>query len=171
MAGVPVAGADAGTGRDPLLVVEGLAQLQRRSGIFHGVERLGRLLAAAAQLLGLLLRLALLDARGIGKEELEEAGGRWRAPDGLAIAIGGELGQQAGVIDMRVREQQEVDGPGVEGQRLEVEVADGSIALEQASIDEELTGRMDHAVAGAGHGAGRAVEMDGHGHCGLVDFR
>ena len=83
--------------------------LQRLLGVFHGVERLGRLVAAAAALLGLALGLALLDAGAVGEEIFEEARGRLGHPHRAAIALAVELWQQARVIDMGVGQQQEVD--------------------------------------------------------------
>ena len=80
MAGVPVAGADARAGLEPLAILGRNAVLQHFLRVFHGVERLDRRLGAARTLLALALGLALLDAGSVGQEGFEQAiGGRARS--------------------------------------------------------------------------------------------
>ena len=76
---------------------------------------------------------------------------------GMSLAHLAKKVQEPGVIDMRVREQQEIDAARVEGQRLVVEVADGLVALEHAAIDKELPARMDDSIARPGDGPRRHV--------------
>src|SRR5690349_17252554 len=104
MAGIPVAGADAGAGLEPLAIFGGDAVLQHFLRVFHGVERLNRRLGAARTLLALALGLALLNAGSVGQEIFEQAIGGLGGDDGLAVTLVGELGQEPGMIDMGVRQ-------------------------------------------------------------------
>src|SRR5690606_7046532 len=79
-------------------------------------------------------------------------------------AVLGQLGQEPGMVDMGVRQQQVVDALGVERERIQVEVTNRLVALEHPAIDEELALGMDDAVARARDRARRAMEDQADGH-------
>jgi hypothetical protein len=66
-------------------------------------------------------------------------------------------------------QQEEIRLAWIEGQGAVVEGIERLGALEHAAVDEEAALGMADAVAGAGHGPGGAVEVEGDAHGMLFD--
>ncbi len=140
VAGVAEAAAH-GRMRSQVLVVAHAAQaLQRFDRLVHGVER-GRFRVAstsfAVAMAHLPLRLLLLDVRAVGQHDFEQVRGGFGAIDRAPVVQHREPWQQARMIDVRVREQHEVDIAHVEVDGLAVLAIGVAPALEHSAIDEE----------------------------------
>src|SRR5579862_7073724 len=83
----------------------------RESGLRfrHGVKRQRRLVSAVA-FLGRIPRILFLQMRRVGKEQRTELTRSRIRINGPAEAVSDQPRNVAGVIDMRVRQQQPVDG-------------------------------------------------------------
>ena len=68
------------------------------------------------------------------------------------------------MVDVGVGEQHRCDGGGQEGEGAVVQFALGLRALEHAAVDEHARCRRLDKVAGAGDGAGGAMECEADGH-------
>ena len=75
----------------------------------------------ALSLARVVLRVFFHDVRGIGQQDVDELDGGGIGEDRAAIAIAHKTRQPAGVIEMRVREHDEVDGGDIE--RLVIPIA------------------------------------------------
>ena len=85
----------------------------------------------------------------------------WIRPD---KAVAHELGQEAAVIDMGVRQQHGIDVGGAERKGPVVQFLQRFLSLKQAAIDQKTSGAGFKEVAGARDGARGPAEPDGHTH-------
>ena len=69
--------------------------------------------------------LAFLDVAGIRQHAAQQINGGLRRVDPPPEARQHELGDQPGVINMRMRQHHRVDPPGIERKRLVVELLEG----------------------------------------------
>ena len=141
MAGVPVARAHARHGLDPVLVIDRPEGIERGDRVALRVDRRHRRRPRAA-----LRRLSVsdfrfLDAAGIGQHEGAQIDGAARRQDRPAEAAARQLGHQAAVVDMRVRQQHGVDVGRVERKVAVVQLLQRLRPLEQAAIDQQAPGR------------------------------
>jgi hypothetical protein len=83
----------------------------------------------------------LLEACGVAEDDGGEIDGRLGGEDGLGEAFLNEPGEEAGVIEVGVGQEQVVDGVGPDG-------AGGPIALEAAAFLKEAA--IDHDAEAAG---------------------
>ncbi len=76
----------------------------------------------------------------------------------------GELRHDSGVVDVGMGQDKRIDRFRVEGKGPVVEFGNALGALEHAAIDEDARRAHLQEIAGAGDGAGGAVEseLDGH---------
>jgi glycine cleavage system aminomethyltransferase T len=120
-------------------------QLERGLGLRHGVQRRlqGRPAAPAVPPLmaQLPFRFLLLDVRAVAQQHMEQVDGRRRGIHGPAVAEHRQQRQQAGMVDVGVGEQDEVDGANVEAELQGIQVFRPRLApaLKHAAIDQETT--------------------------------
>lgn len=109
------------------------------------------------------LAFLFLDVRAVEKQHAHEIDGRRRGVDRPAITEHREARQQAGVIDVGMRQQHEVQRAHIEGKGTLVLLIGIATALEHAAVNQETGGRALDQEARAGHFAGRAEKCDFHG--------
>lgn len=136
----------------------GVDQLQRR---FHGgevVERQG----------GVVLRVALavrsfgvffLQLRRIGQEDFHQVGGGLRAVDAAAEAEFHQHGQVAGVVDVRMTNDDRGDLARIEIGLQPVTQPEFLDALEEAGIKKDLLSPIADEVLRAGDSSGSTEEL------------
>ena len=108
------------------------------------------------------LRPALLHVRGIGQHHAQELARCRRCINRSAEAELDEPRQQSRVIDVRVREQHELDRGGIERERCAIFTVGVGTALEHAIIDQKRAAGGLDAVTRARHFARRAQKCDFH---------
>ena len=110
------------------------------------------------------LAFLFLNMRAIGQQHFEQVNGGRRSVDRPAIAHHGEAWQQAGVVDVRVGQQHEIEFAHVEAnvERREVFLPRLGSPLKHAAIDEKAGLAGVDEIAGTGNFAGRAEESNTH---------
>lgn len=163
MPGVVVGHTDARRGFETLVVVHGLKQGGRLLGVFHGIQRRRRILKAAAVVLsGFPAGFHLLDVGAVLEHDFQQLAGGHGAVDRACEAVTDQQRQKAGVIDMGVGDQDEVNVAGLVDFALAVAGFNGFVALMHAAVHAETPAPgLDH-VAGAGHGLRRAQKLNLH---------
>ena len=108
---VAEAAAHPGMRRQFLVIGDGPHLAQAVLGIFHRVQRGQQrdLVLCRPSVTSSPLDVAFLDVRAVGQHHLEQIGGCGGHVDRPLEARAGELGQQAAVVDVRMRQQHEVD--------------------------------------------------------------
>ena len=104
-------------------------------GVLDGVIRLHRGQAGAGVLAVFPLRLRLLDVGGVPQHDVAQAAGGPGGVDPAPVALFGQQGQMAAVVDVGVGQQDPVDLPGGDGQGL---VLVDILALLHAAVDQEM---------------------------------
>jgi len=106
--------------------------------------------------------LHLLDMGTVLQHDAEQVAGGRRAENLPGKPGLDQPGQQAGMVDVGVGQQDEIQLFRLVDARIEVAPFDGFIALMHAAVDGKAYGSgVDH-VAGTGDGAGRAEKLDFH---------
>jgi hypothetical protein len=104
--------------------------------------------------------VARLQEGRVLEQELEQVARRRRHVNGAGVAGAHELGQQAGMVEMRVRHDHGVERARVEGEGALVQALDLRRSLEQAAFEQHPgLGGLDQ-VAGTGDLAGAAEERE-----------
>ena len=112
VAGVHIADDDALGHMDLLAVGEGAQVGDGGLCVLQGVVRRGLLRARAAGLAGLPLRVRLLDVGAVAQHDLAEVAGGGRGVDLGVAALLEQQRDPAGMVDVGVGQQDEVDGGG-----------------------------------------------------------
>ena len=142
-----------------LVEIMGPEQFQAGLGIFHRVERQRRMVAGETFAVGH-LGLAFLQMGRVGQEDFAERLRRRGGMDRPMKALPRQQRQIARMVDMRMRQQDEVDLGGRNRQGLPVALAQLFEALEQAAIDQDAAPVRLDEVFRAGHRADPAEESD-----------
>ena len=129
-------------------------------GVFGGVQRHGGVMTRVALPVGV-VGLLLLEVGGIAQDDVGQCCGRRRAPDGAMEPLADQRGQVSDVVQMRVGDDDGVDGRGIDGERLAIALPELTPTLEHAAVDENpCSGGVDQVTA-AGDGAGGTEEPQG----------
>ena len=164
VAGIAHAGPHAGQRLEPAIVGLRVDEGERRLGVRPRVDRhdlgLGPAGVAAVQALD----VVFLDGARVGQQPAKQVARRFGGERPALEACEGQLGKQAAVVDMGMREQnggdlrrRERKGPIVQGtQRLR--------SLEHAAVDEKRAPRRHQPVAGSRDGAGGTMDVQRQGH-------
>jgi hypothetical protein len=130
---------------DQLPIGRRTQKLERGLGLGHGVQRRLRARPAVVATPPLMaqgpLRFLLLDVRAVAQQHMQQVDGRRRGIHGPAIAEHRQHRQQARMVDVGMRQQDEIDGANVEAELQGVEVFGPRLAaaLEHAAVDQEAT--------------------------------
>jgi len=106
------------------------------------------------------LHLEFLDVAGIGQHVGQQIPRCLGGEDRPGEAVFQQFGQEAGVVDVGVGQEDGIDGGRIEGEIAVVELADGFGALEHPAVDQEAEAGDRDVVARAGYRAGGAAELD-----------
>lgn len=163
--GVAEAAADPLVRLEALLVVDRAQVRKAEPRLLHRVQRshvpaapgVPRAIVAVGP-----LRLLLLDVGGIEQHHAEQVHRRPRRIDRPFVTERHEPRQQAGMVEMCMRQQHEVDRVQVEIQRAHVAERGVAPALEQPAIDQETTGLVPDEGARPRHFACGPVEVQLH---------
>ena len=157
---------DANTGRliEPFSELDRLEQGQGRGDVLRPVDRFHQWdsppLVAPVEMVD----IPLLDVRRVGEHHLAQIACRAGAEDEPLEPRLDQLGQQAGVIDVRMGQEHAVDSRRIERKGLMVEGPQGLGTLKHAAINQEAAVIRPQQGAEAGHAARCAVEGQGqHG--------
>ena len=155
---------DAVVQRERLIERHAAQQRDGALGVLHGVQGdLGvtALAAFARVTLGLVRRVLLLDVTGVPHDQGRQLHGGIGGPDRSFVAVPHEAGQEPHVIEVRVREQHDVQLGRIDRLRFPVAVQEGAL-LEHAAVHEKPQPAGFHVVAGSGHLTIRAEELQLH---------
>lgn len=160
MVRVPEAQCDAGPQLDKPLVIEGPDLIDDGFHVGEIIERFEGLEASAIGPFVAALRVSRLQVRGVGQEGFEQLAIGWRAPDFGRAPFAHEQGQASRMIEMRVRQYDQVDAPRIERQGLVVQRFKRTRSLEQSAIDQDTHFRRPQFHARPGDDAGGPMEND-----------
>jgi hypothetical protein len=105
----------------------------------------------------------LLDVGAVAQQQAAQVVGGVRGVDAPPEALFPQLRQQPGVVDVGVREQDGVDGGGVEAEVAVAFARLGAAALKQTAIEQQPRAvREVEQVFGPGDGAGGTPERKFH---------
>ena len=172
MAGIHV-GEDHAAGEfDALVVGVGTGQLEGGLGVLERVERHDGRQSAPVGFLVQVGGVGFVDAGRVAQHDGQEIGGGGGGVDGVAVALLGQRGDVAAVVDVGVGEHHGIHRGGIEAEGLVDGFGFLAAALEQAAIEEDARGAEFQEVFGAGDGVGAAEKMplhagSGDGRCGL----
>ena len=102
--------------------------------------------------------ILFLDLRRVHQQELGEIERCARAIDRAAKAILHEPGKVAGMVDVRMCQEQEIDMLGIESRFLPVQMFQFLEPLEKPRVDQKPRGAGFDQVSRTSDGAGTAVE-------------
>src|SRR5207237_930471 len=105
-----------------------------------------------------LARVFLLNVRRIGQHETAQVLCRWCAENPTAVAAGDKTWKVAAVIEVRVRQHDDVERGRLDGQRRPVALAEFLDALEQTAVDQDTAAVELEQMLRSGHGARRTKE-------------
>jgi hypothetical protein len=162
VAGVAEAAAHGRVRRNFRIVGDRLQLRETGLRLDHRVERRRGGFAPPAPALAP-LRFLFLDVGGVEEHHFEQVGRRFRGVDRPAEAFRRQPRQQPRVVDVRVRDQHEVERARIEGEGLRVLRVGLPPALEHAAVDEKAQSRRLHEEARARHFAGGPEESELHG--------
>ena len=141
----------------------GLELLEAVQGIQPGVQRQRR--AVAAEFVAVQEGCVFfLQVAAVGQQDGAQVAGAPRGMDVAVVAVAGEQGQVAAVVQVGVGENHRIDLVGRQGQWLPVAKAQLLVALEQPAIHQHAFAVVAHQVLRPGHGAGSAQKGDAHAH-------
>ncbi len=115
-----------------------------------------------------MFNLALLNMGGIRKHNRTQIDGRRRCKDWSAVAHARELRQQAGMIDMRMGQNDGINISGLEWEPPIVQFLFCLRTLKQAAVDQYSCIRRLDELARSSHRAGGAVKVNGGVHRHLI---
>ncbi len=164
MPGVPVARAHARHDLNPSLVIDRAEGIERGDGIALRVDRRHQRTPARGIAPVERGHFGFLDAAGVRQHIGAQVDGAAGGPDRAAKAAACELGYEAAVVDMRVRQQHGIDVGGDERKLAVVQLLQRFRPLEQSAVDQQTSGRGLEQVTRAGHGAGRPAKAKGDTH-------
>jgi len=141
---------------------DGTEEVDTPEDVGHVVQRRLRCLASAAGLAGAIRRFFDLQMSGIGEHQLGDLRRRLGAQDLPGEPSPDEQGEPPCVIEVGVGEEDGVDLPRVEGERLPIEVLALTPSLEQAAVKKETESVDLDEVTRAGDRLRRAAERDLH---------
>ncbi len=133
--------------------------LKRLPRFFDGVERERRIVAGVFFLSGE-ARLFFLQVRGVRQKQKAELVRGGVGINGAAVTVADEPGQEAGVIDVRVSENDPVDGGRIDGEFVPVALFELVRALEEAAVDEQAFAASLDEIFRSGNRARRAQKRD-----------
>ncbi len=107
-------------------------------------------------------RVLQLDVRRVEEHGAAEVLGGRGGVDGALEASLDEERDRAGVVDVRVREDERVDRSGLKRERPVPRLRLGPPALKETAIEENGSLAADEEVLRSGHGTRRAPEGDAH---------
>ena len=122
------------------------------TGVLDGEEGLRRAMLREAPIVRV-VRLVLLDVRGVQEQVVDEVGRGVGGVDGPREALAHEERQPAAVVQVRVGQQDRVDLVRGHGGGRPVPLPQRLRALEEAAIHEETRGPRLEQVPGPGDGA------------------
>ena len=163
VAGVVEAGPHAGTQIEPGAVGDGPQPLEGRLRVPGREQRKSRRVLAEPLLVGV-VGILLLKLGGVEEQkprELERGGG---AVHGTAKPVAHQARQIAGMIDVRVGQDDVIERGRLERRRAPVELAQLLETLEHPGVDQHAGAVRLDEVARTRHRAGRAVETEMQGH-------
>lgn len=129
--------------------------LERALGILHCIQRQRGLVLAETLSIGV-LGILFLQVAAVLEDQFGQVAGCGGGVDASAKAITHELGQVAGVVQVRVRQYHRVECLRRDRQWLPVQLAQVLQALEQAAVDQDVLSIVAQQMLGAGDGAGTA---------------
>ncbi len=107
--------------------------------------------------------LLFLEVRGVGERDAEEVRGGAGTEHRSTEAAAHDQRQVSHVVDVRVADDDGVQGRGIEGRLRPVALAQALLALEQAAVEQDGLTAVPHQVLGARDRAGGTEELDGGG--------
>ena len=128
----------------------------------HAIEGRWNALAAPVRLAGAALGFLLLQVCGVQQHHPGQLPAGWRGDDLALEAAPDQQRDTPAVVQVRMGQQQDVDGLRVEAEIGGVLLVDLASALEQAAVHQDAQPADLHQVAGAGHCPVRAVERQPH---------
>ncbi len=137
MAGVPQPRAETGRRREPAFEIDLARKISRGVCIRLGIDRpQGRAVAPVGSTIAS-LDLPFLDASGVGQHLAQQVAGRRGTPDRAVEPFGDQPRQQAAMVDMRMSQQNRIEGTRVEAEALVIERLECARPLEKAAVDKE----------------------------------
>ncbi len=130
-------------------------------GIFLRVKRQGRVMLGETAHVGV-AGLLFLQVGRIRQQNLAQGLGGLAAIDLAAETVLDQQRQIAGMVDMRVRQHNGIDGRRVYRQFRPVLQTQLLQTLKQSAINQHMLVVAGDQVLGAGNGTGRAEECDFH---------
>ncbi|MNZ82442.1 hypothetical protein D3C78_1011400 [compost metagenome] len=131
-------------------------QLERQFGVGFGVQRYHRLAAEACAPLVFPLGVIFLNVRGIHQHQLQQVAGGIRRIDRAAVALRGQAGEQAAMVDVGMGDHHGIQLQGIEGEGLAVVGFVFAAALTHAALKQDAC-----AVTGLDQVAGAGDLLDG----------
>ena len=126
--------------------------------VVRGVEWLEQVFALLGAFFVDVFDVFYLDVGRVAEHDVAEVNGGWGGEDVAAEAVFHECGDVAAVVYVRVREEEFVDGGGVEGEVAVAFECFFAVALHEAAVEED-SGVVDfEEVHGAGGSLRGAVE-------------
>ena len=116
-------------------------------------------------------RVLLLDVRGVNEHDAAQVARGVGAMDRAVVALLGEVRQVAGMINVRVAQDDGVHLLRVEGKTAVAVGGFLAVALEEAAFEQQPFAVDLDEIHRAGGGARRAEEMDFHGEFMICDLR
>ena len=162
MAGIDVRDFDAPGQVEGLVIGMGADQFQGGFGVLEGIEGDDGGLSAPVGLLVQIGGVGLLDVGGIAQHDRQKVGGGGGGMDGVAVALLGQGGDVAAVVDMGVGQDHGIHGDGIESEGAVDFVGVLAAALEESAIEQDPRAIDFQEVFGAGHRVGAAEEMPLH---------
>ena len=133
-----------------------------RERIVDRVERPDPLCHPAGRMTSRASRFFLVHTRSVRQHQARKLTGGLRTHDLAAEAAIHEKRQTTAMIQVCVRQQNEIDAARLEAERLGVLLTELAPALKQAAIDQNaFAGALDE-VTGAGHPASSPVKFNSH---------
>ena len=167
--GVAEADRHAGEDLEARVVIDGREQFFGGVGLFLAVDGLRRRQAAAGVFGALPFGVFAHEAHRVVPEDFGQFDGRQRRVNFAAKAFLDQLGNAAGMVDVRVRQQHCVDRAGGIGERIDVGLF--PFALMHAAVHEETMSAGFEQIVGAGHFFGGAAEFQQHEQPSFAAFR
>ena len=144
---------------DLFFILAGRDVLEDVQRVLLGVERLNGLAARALALAVFVFRVALLNVGRVEQHDLHQISRHARCEDPAVKAVFHQQRDAAGVVDVRVGDEQNVDAAGGKG---EITVVELIAPLLQAAVNEDLLAVDLQTVAGACHAAVSSVKVQFH---------
>ncbi len=124
----------------------------------HGIQRLNLRPAIAPGLFVPPIGLFFLQTGRIQHHQAGQLAARCGRDDLAAKTARDQQRDAPAMIEMRVRQQQVIDIPGFESERLPVFLLDLAAALIETTVDQDALPGAFHQVTGAGHATGRPMK-------------